>query len=236
MDLWQIKRSGLPVIENTQAAIDAGRFVRDPSGAQTPTDPGPILVAFVKFVNAAKSLTRGVDLEAKSAWDLSSYGKLTTGVTWTHLLKQQVTDEDGTVHDYAGTHGNCEITNCIGSPRDRLQFTASWDQGPVRLGAVVNYRGSFKGIDEENAPCWADAIKLPGVATPANCKVDSFYTLDLSGVYRFSDKAEIFGSIQNVLDKKPPFDPETYGAIGYNPLDYSGAIGRFFRVGFKYKF
>jgi iron complex outermembrane recepter protein len=28
----------------------------------------------------------------------------------------------------------------------------------------------------------------------------------------------------------------TYGGIGYNPLDYAGAIGRFFRVGVKHRF
>jgi hypothetical protein len=27
-----------------------------------------------------------------------------------------------------------------------------------------------------------------------------------------------------------------YGAIGYKPLDYSGAIGRYFRVGVKHPF
>jgi iron complex outermembrane receptor protein len=237
VDLWQIKRSGLPVIEDTQAAVDQGQYVRDPATAQTPTDPGAILVGFVKFVNSAESLTRGVDVEAKTRWALGNgYGNVTLGATWTHLIKQQVTDADGTTHDYAGTHGNCEITNCIGSPKDRVQFTASWEQGPWRLGGVVNYRGSLKGIDEEGAGCWADDIALPGVPTPNGCKVESFYTLDVSGLYKFSEKLEVFGSISNLLDKKPPFDPETYGAIGYNPLDYSGAIGRFYRVGVKYKF
>ncbi|WP_280156152.1 TonB-dependent receptor [Piscinibacter sp. XHJ-5] len=235
-DLWQIKRTGLPVIEDTQAAVDAGRYVRDPAQAINATDPGPILIAFVRFVNSAQSLTRGLDVEGKHRFDLGDAGKLTAGLTWTHLLKQRVIDADGTVHDYAGTHGNCEITNCIGSPKDRVQVTTTWERGPVRLGANLNYRGSFKGIDEEGAPCWADDIALPGVSTPGGCKVKSFYTVDLSGVYAFNAKAEIFGSIQNLFDKKPPFDPETYGAIGYNPLDYSGAIGRYFRVGFKYKF
>ncbi|HEX6704274.1 MAG TPA: TonB-dependent receptor [Albitalea sp.] len=235
-DLWQIKRTGLPVIEDTQAAVDAGRYVRDPSQATTATDPGPILIAFVRFVNSAQSVTRGLDLEAKHRIELGDMGKLTTGLTWTHLLTQRVIDADGTVHDYAGTHGNCEITNCIGSPKDRIQVTATWERGPVRLGANLNYRGSFKGIDEEGAGCWADDIALPGVSTPGGCKVKAFYTLDLSGVYAFNDKTEVFGSVANVLDKKPPFDPETYGAIGYNPLDYSGAIGRYFRVGLKHKF
>lgn len=235
-DLWQIKRTGLPVIEDTQAAIDAGRYVRDPSQATTPTDPGPILIAFVRFVNSAQSLTRGLDIEAKHRFDMGDMGRLTGGLTWTHLFKQRVIDADGTVHDYAGTHGNCEITNCIGSPKDRVQVTATWERGPVRLGANLNYRGSFKGIDEEGAPCWADDHLLAGATAPDGCKVKSFYTVDMSGVYAFSKNTEVFGSIQNLLDKKPPFDPETYGAIGYNPLDYSGAIGRFFRIGLKHKF
>jgi iron complex outermembrane receptor protein len=55
-------------------------------------------------------------------------------------------------------------------------------------------------------------------------------------LYRLGKNTEVFGSVQNVFDSKPPSDYETYGAIGYNPLDYSGAIGRFWRVGLKHKF
>ena len=46
----------------------------------------------------------------------------------------------------------------------------------------------------------------------------------------------MFGSIANVFDRVAPLDPLTYGAMSYNPMDYSGAIGRFFRVGLKYQF
>jgi len=35
---------------------------------------------------------------------------------------------------------------------------------------------------------------------------------------------------------KPPIDFKNYGSVGYNPLDYSGAIGRFFRLGVKHQF
>ena len=31
-------------------------------------------------------------------------------------------------------------------------------------------------------------------------------------------------------------DADVSLAIGYNPLDYSGAVGRYFRVGLKHKF
>jgi iron complex outermembrane receptor protein len=75
-----------------------------------------------------------------------------------------------------------------------------------------------------------------GDDAPSGCKIASFTTLDLSGAWRFRPNTEIFGSIQNVFNKKPPLDPITYGAIGYNPLDYAGAIGRYFRVGIKHQF
>ena len=50
------------------------------------------------------------------------------------------------------------------------------------------------------------------------------------------DGLEIFGSVANVFDRTAPLDPATYGGINYNPLHFSGAIGRYFTVGAKYTF
>ena len=68
-DLWQIKRKGLPVIEDPQAAVDAGRVVRDPATKLTPNDLGAILNGSVVFQNSSKSLTEGFDIEAKAPLD-----------------------------------------------------------------------------------------------------------------------------------------------------------------------
>jgi iron complex outermembrane receptor protein len=234
-DLWQIKRSGLIVNEDGQSAIDAGHLVRDPATALAAGDPGAILQGQVLYVNANDSLTRGLDIEAKQRFDLGGAGKVTLGLTWTHLFVQRVTFSDGSVHNYAGTHGNCDITNCMGSPRDKLSFAGTWESGPWRLGANVNYRGSMSNkLEQEEVGC--DQTLLNGADSPDGCKVKSFTTLDISGAWKFGPNTEVFGSIANVLDAKPPSDFQTYGAIGYNPLDYSGAIGRFFRVGLKHKF
>jgi iron complex outermembrane receptor protein len=46
----------------------------------------------------------------------------------------------------------------------------------------------------------------------------------------------VFASVQNVTDRIAPLDPLTYGSVGYNPLHYSGAIGRYFTVGAKFTF
>jgi iron complex outermembrane recepter protein len=237
LDWWQIKRTGLPVIEDTQAAIDAGHFSRDPTTATTPTDPGGILSAFVSFVNSSESLTRGVDLEAKHRWDLGNgMGRVSSSLTWTHLLVQRIIEANGTIHDYAGTHGNCDITNCMGSPRDRIQFATTWDMGRWRLGANVNYRGPITFNNEQGEECNSIGSTTLGIEVPSDCKLKAYTTLDLSGAWKFNDKTEVFGSVQNVFNKKPPFDYMTYGGIGYNPLDYAGAIGRFFRVGVKHRF
>ena len=234
-DIWQIKRKGLPVTEDAQAAIDAGRYTRDPSSPLGVGDPGGILSAFVVFQNSDESLTRGFDVDVKHRMDLAGAGRVTLGMNWSHLSVQRVITSTGVTHDYAGTHGNCDITNCIGSPKDRLSFAATWEAGQWRLGANVNYRGSMKNTPEQSDPNCFDTL-ANGSDFPPGCKVKSFSTLDISGAWKFGTNSEIFASVANLFDKKPPVDFHTYGAIGYNPLDYSGAIGTFFRVGVKYQF
>jgi iron complex outermembrane recepter protein len=234
-DVWEIKRTGLPVTGNGQAALNAGKVLRDPSTAVTPTDPGGIVNVFVGYENSDESLTRGIDIELKHRWDLGGgLGRLTGGLTWSHLGTQRVIAA-GTVHDYAGTHGNCDITNCIGSPKDKISFAATWDLDKFRLGANVNYRGSMKNTFEQSDTECAQTT-ADGTDYPSGCKVKSFTTLDLSGAWKFGKNSEVFLNVANVLNTKPPADFETYGAIGYNPLDYSGAIGTFFRIGVKHQF
>lgn len=233
-DVWQIKRTGLPVIETTQSAVDAGRVVRDTETKLSANDPGAILNGFVVFQNANQSETSGIDIEVKHRWTVGGgLGKVTSNLTWTHLRRQRVIDADG-VHDYAGTHGNCDITNCIGSPKDRLSAAATWDMGTWRLGANVNYRGSLDNKFEKSDTGCAQHLR-DGTDAPAGCKIASFVTLDLSGGVKVGPW-ELTGSVANVLDRKPATDFLTYGAIGYYPLDYSGAIGRYYKVSARYQF
>ena len=73
-------------------------------------------------------------------------------MTWTHLLKWQREEQDGTTVNFAGTHGNCDVTNCIGTPKDRINLSAAWDVGRWRLAGVVNYRGKLDNkFDQESA-------------------------------------------------------------------------------------
>ena len=65
------------------------------------------------------------------------------------------------------------------------------------------------------------------ISTPG-CRISSFTTIDLAVVRRIGAGTELFGSVRNVFDRVAPFDPLTHGAIGYNPLDHAGAVGRFY--------
>jgi iron complex outermembrane receptor protein len=138
------------------------------------------------------------------------------------------------VYQFAGTHGNCDTSNCAGTPKDKINLTGTWDIGDWNFNGIVNYRAKMKNVLFEGNPCASNlANGQPGTN---NCEIASFTTLDLSTRYNFSKQLTLFASMNNVLDKIAPLDPLTYGGMSYNPMDATGAIGRYVKVGLNYKF
>ncbi len=236
VDLWQIVRNSEINQELTDAAIAAGKVSRDASTSTKPGDPGAITAVLANYVNSAKTTVRGVDVDARQGFDLGSWGKLTGDVKWTHLFTFNREEQDGSSRDFAGTHGNCDVTNCIGTPADRVNFGLSWDRGPVKIAASVNYRASLDNKNFKNDPDGCASHYANGDDAPNGCRIASFTTVDLTARWQVTSNVEVSGGIQNLFDRVPPLDPLTYGQQGFNPLDSSGAIGRFFNVGLKYKF
>jgi iron complex outermembrane recepter protein len=237
LDLWQIERKNEINQESAESAILAGRVRRDPDSAtQIPGDPGPLVAVLGRYLNSTQTTVQGIDLDLRQGFGLGSAGKLNFDLKWTHLFKWERVDPDGTRRDFAGTHGNCDVTNCMGTPADRANFGVTWELGPWRVGAIANYRAAidnvlFKGDPEGCASHFAD-----GSNAPSGCKISSFTTVDLSLRWKALPNLELFGSVQNLFDKVAPLDPLTYGATSYNPLDHSGAVGRFFNAGLKMTF
>ena len=238
VDLWEIRRKNEINQESTQAAVAAGRVSRDPSTALPafPGDPGAITAVLINYVNSNESTIRGIDFDLRHRMDLAGQGgRLNFGALWTHLFKWQRTEKDGTTYEWAGTIGNHDVTNATGTPKDKINLSVGWDVGRWRLGAVANYRGSLiNKFAKDDADCATHFAN--GDDAPSGCKIKSFTTVDLSVRYKLRDKTEIFGGIQNVFDKVPPLDPITYGAVSYNPLDYRGAVGRFYNIGVRHQF
>jgi iron complex outermembrane recepter protein len=229
-------------------------FIYYDSTGQLSTVSGP-------YSNAAKTKTDGFDVELRHRMRLAEAGNLTGALTWTHTRKFSRTDPAGNVIEYAGTHGPIVLSAGAGTPKDRGSFSLTWDRGPFAVTGVVNYVGSLKLVDHKgemaedngdgtvtdttngliynnNGDLSCAVFNTDG--TPAQgCKLKSFTTFDLFGKWNPTKNWEINLSIQNVFDKKAPFDPYlvlTYG-INYNQTWHqSGAVGRFFTVGAKYTF
>ncbi|MDI9274816.1 TonB-dependent receptor [Stenotrophomonas sp. PFBMAA-4] len=229
VDAWEIKRTNEIAQGSTADAIAAGNVLRDSNNIGGVLNSGTILAVNTAYVNANSSRVRGIDTDVRQTFDLGP-GQLEMDLQWSHILKFERTEGDTTV-DYVGTHGNCDVTNCIGTPQDKINFGTTWKQGPWSVSGVVNYIDSMENKDRRGG----DYLAFYEDGSPVE-KISSFTTFDLSGRWNITEAFELNASVQNVFDRIAPLDPSTYGAVNYNPLHFSGAIGRYFTVGAKYTF
>jgi iron complex outermembrane receptor protein len=237
VDYWKIKRRNEINQQQVDAAIAAGSVARDPTNVSAiPGDPGPITAVLTRYVNSAETKVRGIDIDARYNHRLpQDWGNLSFDVKYTHIWEFLRTEQDGTSREFAGTHGNCDVSNCMGTPDNRANVRFGWDRRDWRVSLNVNYRGTlenrfFRG-DTDCAVHFAN-----GADAPNDCELASFTTVDLVARWKPMPNLEVFGSVQNLFDKVAPLDPLTYGAQAYNPLDYEGARGRFYTLGARYTF
>jgi iron complex outermembrane receptor protein len=238
IDYWQIKRKNEINQNQVDATIAAGEVARDPSTATgIPGDPGAITAVLNRYVNSAQSKVRGIDIDARQSFKLpGTWGNFIVDAKWTHLYEWLRTEQDGSSRDFAGTHGNCDVTNCIGTPNNRANLRASWERNDWRVTANLNYRGKLENTLFKGDPDGCASHLADGSDAPSGCELASFSTVDLVVRWKPLPKWEVFGSVQNAFDKVAPLDPLTYGAQAYNPLDYAGAVGRYFTLGARYSF
>lgn len=215
-------------------------------GTKTPS-VGNILFAPYPYENAQYTEVQGVDLNAHWTLDLKSSGKFTTDLTWSHMFKYEQGTAGGKPVRLEGTHGPSGISGDTGNPKDRAQLVMAWDQGPYNVTGTVNWISSYSVIDPTNPQLLTceGAIHngsgaFRGAVPQQYCNVDSFTTFDLYASYKYNKNWTFHVAVQNLFDKQPPLDFQTYGGAGstyYNPaLHQAGAVGRFFNIGASYKF
>lgn len=214
------------------------------------------------YRNAAKTKTEGVDVELRHRMNLGEAGRLTGQLNWTHVNKYERTDADGNTFEYQGTHGPLVQSAGGGAPKDRVSLTATWDRGAWAITGGMNYVGKIKMVDHVGEVSETDGTTVhnsnTGLDYPDNgsgklgcgvfdtsgnpyngCKLGSFTTFDLFARWSPMKNLDINFSVQNLFDKKAPFDPYlslTYG-INYNQTWHqAGAVGRFFTLGARYQF
>jgi iron complex outermembrane recepter protein len=238
LDAWKIKRENEinPLPYNEAAALPTA--IRNDNnlvvnGVVRP-NTGTLVLTQAPYRNSSYTEVSGVDLDIKQRLRLGDYGRATLGMVVTHVASWKRHESATTTYQYAGTHGNCDTSNCAGTPKNKVNLNASWDIGAWNFSGNMNWRDKMKNIHFEGARCASTlANGQPGTT---DCEIASFTTLDLSTRFNVNKQFTLFASVNNVFDKVAPLDPLTYGGISYNPMDASGAIGRYFKVGASYKF
>ena len=204
VDACRIKRTNEIAQGSTADAIAAGNVLRDTNLLNGIAGTGSILAVNTQYINAASTRVRGIDTDIRQTFDIGP-GQLEMDLQWSHVLKFERTDADVTV-DYAGTHGNCDVTNCIGTPKDRINFGTTWRQGPWSVSGVANYISKLENKDRRGG----DYLAFYEDGSPVE-KISSFTTFDLSGRWNITEAFELNASVQNVFDRIAPLDPTTYG-------------------------
>ena len=160
-------------------------------------------------------------------------GRFTLGINWTHIFSFKRTLGDGTTSEFAGSHGPTELSSSAGTPKDRGVLGFGWDRGPWSATTWLRYTGPMQDIEfigDENGCLHIDY--------QVGCHISSFTTVDVSGSYKGFKNWEIYGSINNLFNRKAPFDYQAgYGLPFYNTnYAFSGAVGTFFTLGVRYSF
>jgi iron complex outermembrane receptor protein len=197
--------------------------------------PRPAVVAS-PYVNKTSLTTDGLDLGARISTDLVRGVRLTSDLEITKIFSWKFIGADGSALQYVGTEGPYILSSGAGTPRYRGRWSNSVDVGPATVSVNAYYVSGFYMFGPDAAPgCLYNDPN--GNPFPPNCHVASFLDVDLTGEYHFGDHLLVSGVVENVANRLPPFNPANYAGVNYNPTyAQAGIIGRFFRVGFSYKF
>ena len=208
-----------------------------------------ILYDTYPFINANTTTTSGLDLDVIGKYDLHEAGRLKAELQVSYMLQYDLTAQ-GVKYHLAGTHGPAFVSEDTGTPRTRGAFTLTWSTGPLELSGTVNYISSYSVLDpSEGIPDCATSLSatFPDGNVPSRfCRVSSFTELNLTGSYAVNPHLSLHAGVVNLLDKKAPYDLQTFGAPGngaqqggapYNPSYHQdGAVGPMITVGATYTF
>ena len=264
LDFWRIRvKDQIVGVNNTAPVLDA--YYRNNGVVNIPgvtVRPGPVDPANPNalphigtiralYANANRQVVQGIDA------GFNANLKLTEGVRWisslevsyldkNHLtLIDSITGEAQPPQRYEDTLSPCNNTSCSGSPRWRASWQNTLKLGGTSVTATAYYTAGYhvSQVDFGATPFDCASAVDNGAATyddgtPVQCRSKDIWNVDLTIQHRINDNFALSLNVLNLLDTKPPFDPNAaYSTFGYNPA-WAGPniMGRYFRVGAKIDF
>lgn len=184
---------------------------------------GTITTVLTTQFNAQVLETSGLDIELDYQLPLSNLmaswsGDLGLRMVATYV-DELVTSTGGPEIDVAG-----QLTGTLGTPHWRASTTLSYANGPLNLRALLNYIGEGK-YDNSYGPLDINRNDYP-----------SYVYLDLTAQYDLTARMQVYGKVENVLDKDPPLIANgtiTVAQAASSP--FYDVLGRMFGLGFRYR-
>jgi len=209
VDYYHIVQKGIIGPDNDQALVQNKdpRVQRDAQGR--------IVTIYNQYLNQQSLTTDGVDLDFHQALHTQGWGDFALNSSVTRLLKfsQPLIAGEAPING-AGT-------NIFGSlPKWRGTTGLSWALGDFSSALTWYYVGGYKQNPENRlTPAYPERVK-------------SWSTYDLSVAYTGLAKTTITLAVQNLQNRRPPWDPST----PYFDITQADPRGRFVTLGVDYKF
>jgi iron complex outermembrane receptor protein len=229
IDFYQINWTNQVAFEDLQTLVNSPN---DPRVFRDPTT-GLIRSVSTTYINLNAISTQGVDIDIRYRTN-SKYGRLGTRLVANYVDSYEM---EGT--EYAGTDGAWLVSNASAVPRWKGQWSFDWEQGPWTAQLTLNYMHHYWRTYGMTA---APSFFRPGAATaiPQTGQLDqkspSYTTLDLYARYNVTPKLSISGSVVNLTDEMPPFDPSFSQTYFHDRGTGFDVRGRIYRVGAQYRF
>jgi iron complex outermembrane recepter protein len=167
------------------------------------------------LANVGQLEEKGVDFDISYSYNFGDFGKLRTSFNGTYIAQYAVTPVAAlggqTFYNCAGYYGNtCSgLANGAGGPvfHWRHLWSTTWTTPfqPLDVTLTWRYLGPVNTERSSPNPNLGDGGTVQGgIISNTDFRIPSYTYLDMSLLYRFTDKLNFRVGVNNILDKSPP--------------------------------
>ncbi|MEN5117541.1 TonB-dependent receptor [Luteimonas sp. TWI662] len=213
LDWYRVELDNLVGTGNTTTIVqtnDPADVVRDARGK--------LIAVYNRYQNLSELQTSGLDAELRQRWRTANAGTFGLSSVFTHVLEyKRPQTVGGPLVDYAGSNLGPSL------PRNKATTTLDWKIGDFDTGLTWYRTG---GYDQ----------KASVAARAAQARVDAYDQFDLYFAWSGIERLTLYAKVENISDETPPHDASFPGIRA--PYDFSqyDLRGRYFQVGFDYRF
>ncbi|WP_434027204.1 TonB-dependent receptor [[Pseudomonas] boreopolis] len=214
VDWYKIELDNLIGTGNTTTIVqgnDPNDVIRDARGK--------LVAVYNRYQNLSELTTSGLDVELRQRWRTDAAGDFGIASAYTHVRDyRRPATAGGPLVDYAG--GNLLG---VSLPRNKATTTFDWTWRGFTAAVTWYYTG---GYDQ----------KASAAAAAVQSHVDAYDQFDLYLGYTGFERWNLYAKIENVANEEPPYDASFPGIRA--PYDFTqyDLRGRYFTVGFDYRF